>query len=264
LMYCLSPSMRVNSGDYIFSVMATPRDSLIAVMDYFKSRGLKRIAILNGTDATGADGDNILADIIKLPQFASMTYVANEHFNPGDLSVSAQITRIKASGAQVLIAYTTGAPTATVLHGMADGSLDIPVTTSAGNMSVAQLDSYKSFVPKELLFPAYPAQAVDPVADAVVLQRINDFKAAMKSISATPDLLHAIPWDATWLVVEALRRLRPAATAAQIRTSLAAVTNWPGMLGRYDFRAIPNRGLGPKALVMERWDPARSVWVLAK
>jgi branched-chain amino acid transport system substrate-binding protein len=264
LMYCLSPSMRADPGTYIYSVMASSRDCLIAVLNYYKSHGYKKIAILNGTDATGADADVILADLIKLPEYAGMTYVANEHFNLADLSVGAQISRIKASGAQAMIAYTTGAPIATVLHGMTDGSLDLPVATSNGNMSVVQLDGYKSFLPKDLLFPGYAALADDAVADNGVQQKINEYKSDMKAANESADLLHAIPWDPVLLIVEALKRAGPTATAAQIRDALGSVTNWPGMLGRYDFRAIPNRGLGVKALIVEKWDPARSVWIVAK
>jgi hypothetical protein len=56
----------------------------------------------------------------------------------------------------------------------------------------------------------------------------------------------------------------PNATAQQLRNALAGIVNWPGILGRYDFRAIPNRGLGEKAVVIARWDPARSLWTAAK
>ena len=264
VMYCLSPSMRADANSFTFSVMASSRDCLIASMDYFKSRGYKKIAILNGTDATGVDADAILADIIKTPDFAGMSYAAYEHFNLADLSVAAQISRIKASGAQAMIAYTTGTPIATVLHGMSDGGLDIPIATSNGNMSVAQLDGYKSFLPKELFFPAYAAFTTESATDGGVQAKIDEFKAEMKAANSTADLLHAIPWDASFLIVEALKRAGPGATSAQIRSSLDGVQNWPGMLGRYDFRAVPNRGLGLKSMIVVKWDPAHSVWTTAK
>jgi branched-chain amino acid transport system substrate-binding protein len=261
VMYCLSPSIRPEAGGYTYGVMASSRDCLIAAMNYYKSRGFKKIAILDGTDATGSDADAILADLIKSPDYAGMSFVATEHFNLADLSVAAQIARIKSAGAQAMIAYTTGTPIATVLHGMADGGLDIPVVTSNGNMSIAQLDGYKSFMPKELLFPAYAAFTADPASDRGVQQKIDEFKTGMKAANESPDLLHAIPWDPAFLIVEAFKRAGPNATAQQLRDSLAGVQNWPGVLGRYDYRAIPNRGLGIKAMLIARWDPSRSTWV---
>ena len=264
VMWCLSPSLRPDPGGYAYSVMASSRDCLIAGLNYFKSRGFKRIGVLNGTDATGADGDEILGDLIKSPDYAGMSFVAYEHYNLADLSVSAQVSRIKAAGAQGLIAYTTGAPIATVLHGVADAGLDIPVFTSNGNMSVAQLDGYKSFAPKDLLFAGYAAFDADPVADKGVAQKIAGFQTSMKAANLSADLLHAIPWDPAVLIVEAYRRVGANATSAQLRDSLANVVNWPGMLGRFDFHAIPNRGLGLKALVVLKWDPSHSGWVGAK
>ena len=264
VMYCLSPSMHAEAGSYSYAIMSSSRDVLIAALDYYKGRGFKKIGVLNGTDATGIDADAILAEIIKLPAYAGMSYVAYEHFNLADLSVAAQIARIKSAGAEALIAYTTGAPIATVLRGIADANLTIPVFTSNGNMSVAQLDGYKSFVPKELLFAAYPALTADAVADRGVAQRIDEFRAQMKAAGASADLLHAIPWDPAYLIVDAFRRAGPDATPQKLRDALNGVDGWPGLLGRYSMKAIPNRGLGLKALIVARWDPARSTWVTVK
>jgi branched-chain amino acid transport system substrate-binding protein len=263
VMYCLSPSMAAVPASFTFAVMASSRDCIIAGLNYFKARGFKKIGILNATDATGNDADTILAELIKLPEYAGISYAGYEHFNLSDLSAAAQISRIKAAGAQAIIAYTTGTQVATVLHGLVDVGFDVPVFTSNGNMSVAQLDGYKTFMPKELLFPGYPALTVDPVGDAGVAQKIEAFRADMKAGSMSADLLHAIPYDPGFLIVEALKRAPANATAAQLREALSGVTNWPGALGRYDFKAIPNRGLGLKALVVSKWDPARSTWVVA-
>jgi branched-chain amino acid transport system substrate-binding protein len=242
-------------------VMSSSRDFIQAGMTYFKNRGFKRIAVLNGTDATGADGDEILNELIKLPEYAGMTFVDYEHFNLTDMSVAAQVSRVKASGAQALFSYTTGTPIATVLHGLADAGMEIPVFSSNGNMSIAQLDGYKSFVPKELIFGAYPAFDTAPAPDAAVRAKIDEFRSLMKGGGYAPDLLHAIPWDAAFLVVDAFRKVGPNATAAQLRDYVNGTTNWAGLMGRYDFKASPNRGLGLKAVIMVKWDPAHSNFV---
>jgi hypothetical protein len=77
-------------------------------------------------------------------------------------------------------------------------------------------------------------------------------------------LLHAIPYDPAALIVEAYRRVGPGATAVQLRDAFNSVVGWPGMLGRFDFRAIPNRGLGLKAIVVLKWDAAHSNWIGVK
>ena len=159
VMWCLSPSMVPTPGSYVMAVMAPSRDSIVAGLNYFRGRGFKKLGVLDSTDATGADTDASIVELMKLPAYAGMSVVAMEHFNIADLSVAAQISRIKAGGAQAMFGFTTGTPVATILRGMADGGLDIPVFTSQGNMSIAQLDSYKAFMPKELLFPGYAARS---------------------------------------------------------------------------------------------------------
>jgi hypothetical protein len=162
-----------------------------------------------------------------------------------------------------LIAYTTGAPIATVLHGASDAGLDIPILTSSGNMSIAQLDGYASFVPKELLFANYAAFETQPNVDRGIMEKIVDYRAEMKAANLAPDLLHAIPWDPVALMIEGFRRAGPAATAAQLRDAVNGIVNWPGMLGRFDYRAFPNRGLGVKSLVILKWDATHSAWTAA-
>jgi branched-chain amino acid transport system substrate-binding protein len=93
VLLCFSPSLLPEPGSFAFTVMASSRDSFIAGLNYFKSRGFKRIGVLNGTDATGADADQSLAELIKLPEYSGLSFVAYEHYNLADLSVGAQISR---------------------------------------------------------------------------------------------------------------------------------------------------------------------------
>ena len=260
VMFCLSPSMRPDPGSYVLSVMASTRDSMIAGMNFFKGRGYKKIAVLTTTDATGADADAIISELSKMPAYAGVSFVAIEHFNPSDLGVAAQLSRIKSAGAQALIGFTTGTALGTILHGMSDAGIDIPILTSQGNMSIAQLDGYKAFIPKELLFPGYAALAPDAVADAGVREKVDAFKSSLKAANLAPDLLHATPWDPVFLIVEAFKRAGSSANAQQLRTAMAGIKNWPGVFGRYDFVSNPNRGLGVNWIIISKWDPLRSTW----
>jgi branched-chain amino acid transport system substrate-binding protein len=78
-----------------------------------------------------------------------------------------------------------------------------------------------------------------------------------------PDVTQATPWDAAGIIVGALRKLGPNATAAQVRSYIANLSGYTGVTGTYDFKAIPQRGINWKAVIMTRWDPARETWVNA-
>ena len=72
-------------------------------------------------------------EVVARPENKDVKLVAREHFNPTDISVAAQIERIKASGAQAIVAGVTGTPAATVFKGMVQAGLDIPVAPTSGN-----------------------------------------------------------------------------------------------------------------------------------
>jgi branched-chain amino acid transport system substrate-binding protein len=262
--YCLTPSIHPPAGSFQFSAMYSSGDILGVSIRYLRERGIKRIAVLNGVDASGQDADTILGALIASPEnvAAGVSFVAYEHYALTDLSVAAQLARIKSSGAQALIAFTTGTAIATVLHGMHDAGLDIPVVTSPGNMSYAQMESYRGFTPRELLFAGPPALVPDQIADAGVKKAVATFTAAFKSAGGRrPDLLAAVAWDPIGLLTGILERRGLGASATQIRADLAETRNWPGALGRYDFARTPQRGISQNWVIMERWDPAKDAWV---
>ena len=264
LQYCLTPSIHPAPGSYQFSAMYSSDDILGVSMRYLRERGFKRIAVLNGTDASGQDADQILGALIKTPEYknAGVSFVAYEHYNLNDLSVVAQLTRIKAAGAQAFIAFTTGTAIATVLHGMQDLGLDIPCVTSPGNMSYAQMESYKAFMPKELLFAGPPALVPDELTDPGVKKAVAAFSAAFKAAGGQrPDLLAAVAWDPMEILTAALAKRGLDATPQQLRAEIAGTRDWAGVLGRYDFVAVPQRGVSQNWVIMERWDPAKDAWV---
>jgi branched-chain amino acid transport system substrate-binding protein len=55
---------------------------------------------------------------------------------------------------EMLIDWSTGTPIATIFQGMVQAGLDVPVVTTAGNMTYAQMRQYAAFLPKRLLIGA--------------------------------------------------------------------------------------------------------------
>jgi branched-chain amino acid transport system substrate-binding protein len=264
LQYCLTPSVEPPPGSYQFSAMYSSDDILGVSMRYLKARGFTKIGVLNGVDASGQDADRVLGALIKTPEYvnAGVTFVAYEHYALSDISVDAQLSRIKAAGAQAFIAFTTGTPIATVLHGMQNVGLDIPLVTSPGNMSYAQMESYKAIMPKELLFAGPPALVPNELRDRGVRDAVARFTATFKAAGGKrPDLLAAVAWDPMGLLTAALNKDGLDATPAQLRAELAGTRDWVGALGRYNFVATPQRGVDQDWVIMERWDADKDAWV---
>jgi branched-chain amino acid transport system substrate-binding protein len=261
--YCLSPAIHPQPGGYTFSSSASSIDQIAAVVRYYRMKGWTKIATLETTDASGQDGDKSIDTVLAYPENKGMQKVVVEHFNPTDVSVAAQIEKVKASGAQAMIAWTTGAPAATVFKGMVQAGLDIPVAPTSGNQVFTAMQQWKSFLPKQLVL----ASALFPEHDGVlkldprIEKAQQDMYAILKEHKLKADNMVGTSWDAGLIVVAGLRKLGTKATAAELRDYIANLTDFAGVDGIYDFKKYPERGLGPDASTVTTYDPNKDAWV---
>ncbi len=262
--YCLSPAIHPKPGSYTFSTSADSADQIAAVIRYYRMKGWTKLAVLDTTDASGQDGDRSIDAVLNYPENkGAMTKVIHEHFNPSDISVAAQIERIKGSGAQALIAWVTGAPAATVFKGMIQAGLDIPVAPTSGNQTFASMAQWESFLPKQLIL----ASALFPEHDGVLQldpameKAQHEMYGILKERNLKADNMVATSWDAGLIVVAGLRKLGTNATSAQLKDFIANLTGFDGVDGVYDFKKYPQRGLGPESSTVTTYDPKNKAWV---
>jgi branched-chain amino acid transport system substrate-binding protein len=231
---------------------------------YYRGRGFTRLAIISSTDASGQDGRLGFEEALKLPENAGLRIVTAVQFNPADVSVAAQIQQIKSSDAQAVIVWTTGSPMGTVLKGIVQSGLDLPVGTTDANMTHAQMQQYAAFMPSEMLFMSseWPPHGADVTLDPQVVAAQAPMFQAFAAAGVAPDISAALAWDAGILAVDALRKAGPGATPEQIRATIAGTKGWGGINGIYDFVTMPQRGLDENDAVVTRWQPDKKQWVI--
>jgi branched-chain amino acid transport system substrate-binding protein len=260
--YCYTPSVHTTAPSFTFSSGVSTKDLALAGLRFFRARGVRKIGVLVTTDATGQDGENVIREDLALRENASLSLVATEHFNPGDISIGAQIARLKASGAQLVIAWVTGTPFGTVLKAAVDNDLDVPILTNAGNLSAVQMTQYAAFVPKELYFTAFRFLRYKQAGPGPVRDADRDFYAALASVGVpNPDGTYSSDWDATNIAVDALRHAGPHPTAEQLRAYIANLHGFPGINGIMDFRDGQQRGYKDNAGLIVRWDAPTKTFV---
>jgi branched-chain amino acid transport system substrate-binding protein len=265
VLYCLSPGYHPPRGSYAFSANTSTWDGQVSGVRYFREKGLTRFASITSSDATGQDADRGMDAALSMPENAGVKIVDREHFNLSDVSVAAQIERVRAANPQYVLAWATGTPSATIFKGLVQAGIDLPVLTTGGNQSVAQMRQFKDFLPKALyagggVYPPHDGLfTLDPRVEAAQ----HKMYAALKKTDLLPDVVVGTSWDAGLIVLDAFRALGPGATADQIRDRIAGLTDFPGVGGVYDFKASPERGLGVEDTTVVRWDSAqdRFVWV---
>jgi len=219
--------------------------------------------LITPTDATGQAYDRAIDAILQLPENKAITLVDREHFTAADVSVDAQITKIRASGAQVLFVGTAGSPAGLAFHGVTDVGLSIPVVTGNGNASEAFMKQYAAILPKELYVESTHCLAPAAITDKAEKSAYEAYVAAMTAHGVAVDCLQSLAWDPALILTTALRHVGTNASAEQLRAYLATMSNVAGVNGTYDFKRVPQRGLDDRAVVIIRWNEANSTWVPA-
>jgi branched-chain amino acid transport system substrate-binding protein len=264
VMYCFASGVHPAPGSFGFSGGVSTHDQMHVMINFFRLKGWTRVAYISSTDATGQDGDDALKEVLAEPGNKDITITELAHFNLPDVSVSAQIERIKAGAPQALIAWTTGTPAGTVFRGLIQSGADLPVATNAGNVTYAQMTQFAAFLPKQLYLTA-PEWVVGEdkriALDPHVLAKQREFYAAFAAAGIKPDEGSMLGWDPGTIIVDALKALPENATAAQLRDHLIHLKGQPGVGGMYDFEATPQRGLSINSIVVTRWDPPAGKWL---
>ncbi len=260
---CLNPAGHPQPGSYQFATFSDSAEVAAAFMRFFRDRGFTRIAMINATDASGHDAELAFDAAFRLPENAKLIKVADEHYAPGDISVGAQLSRIKAANPQAIVSYNTGLPFGTVLRGMRDAGIDVPVATSGGNMTYGQMQTYAAFLPTEVLFGGTVAWSPGDAKVADVKKQQLAYVAALGKAGMKPEGGYATVWDPALLAVAVLNALGADADASNVRAYLANVQGWSGIQGVYDFKRFPQRGVGADAMLVMRWDPAKKTFVAA-
>ena len=260
--YCMSPGMRPPPGSYMFSIGVNTQTLIQVSFNYFRARGWTRIASITSTDATGQEIEQGLDAALALPGNAGLRLVERSRFNVSDVSVSAQMERIRAAAPQVVIAWSTGGAIANIFKGLIQAGVEAPVLTTTGNMANPVMEKFAGFLPKTLLVPSttYIPHEGQYVLDPRVEARQQEFFAIATANHVPIDYMAAGVWDSLLMITDALRTLGPEASAEQVRAWLAGQTAWAGMNGLYDFTKVPQRGLEARQAIITRWDGAGGRW----
>jgi branched-chain amino acid transport system substrate-binding protein len=263
LLYCFSPGIQPAAGSFVYSSSTSTKELAGALLRYFGHKGWKRVALITTTDATGQDANRNFKTLVGSEGHKDVELVAEAQMNPADVSAAAQIQRLKGANPDVLVAWSTGGPVGTIFKAIHDAGVEVPVATTNGNMTYAQMTQYAPFLPKELYIPSAdwlkPSRPVE-VSDASKAK--DAFFAAFEGTDIKPDGPSTYAWDPALLVVEALRKLKGDASAEDLRAYLRGLKDFAGVNGYYDFKAVPNRGLDESNVVITRWDPAAQTWAV--
>jgi branched-chain amino acid transport system substrate-binding protein len=259
--YCFAPTIHPAAGSYTFSASAASGDQAIETLVFAQAKGWKRLGLIATTDATGQDIENTFTQALATGKFPGITIVDREHFASGDVSIAAQIAKIKASDPDAILSTTVGTATGTVFHALKDEGIDVPVITNLGNLQHAQLDGLTSVIPNQMYFTAPRFVARDVSGQGPVRDAQLQFYKAFNAQGIDPDVGNNLAWDVAFVVFDSLRHVGLNATPKELLDYMEGLHGFAMTDGIYDYRGGDQRGVGLNSLVMARWNPAKRTWV---
>jgi hypothetical protein len=129
-------------------------------------------------------------------------------------------------------------------------------------MLYQEMAQFASIMPKELDFPSYRAMIEGDVRPGPIRDAQNVFFSALKGANLKPDAASVTGWDPLMIVLSAYSHLGFNPTAQQIHDYIENLHGFAGVNGLYDFRDGGQRGIGSRAIVVDRWDPVHKTFIV--
>lgn len=224
---------------------------------YLKSKGVTKLALLTPATALGKESLNRVQP--AAPK-AGMEIVSMESYGADDKDFAAQLTKIKASGAQGLIVYDSGTASALIAKQMKSMNINLPWTAPYGILGPANItaagDAFDG-----LTVPAPKIYVAEQLPDNDTQKKVAlQFKESFKKTSgkdADPLAMHG--WDAVMVFAEAIKRTNAdpdklTEARAKIRDGIEGLTNFPAVVSSLTLSPTDHEGMpsGWSALVEVR------------
>jgi branched-chain amino acid transport system substrate-binding protein len=195
----------IEERKWIFKVAQNDSDAIRRIYDHQKEKGITKIGIMTDTTGFGAAGRTLLIDMA--PGYG-ITVLADETYSPADTDMTAQLVKIKNSGAEAIVNWSIAPAQSIVPQNMVQLKMTIPLYQSHGfgNIKYAQAAGAAA---EGIIFPGSRLLAVDSLAaDDPQIEVLMAYKKAYETKyqeSASTFGSHA--YDALWLIANALKKV---------------------------------------------------------
>ncbi len=230
------------------------------VLDAMKAHGARRVALISDTGAYGKDGRDIV--LTEAPK-SGIEIVSDQTFNPGDTDMSAQLTRIKGSGADAVLLWNAGKEAATIVKAAKDLGVDLPMFGGSGQAKLefveGAADGADGFVfgtGRSLIPENWEAGSEQHATVTGFAERYE------AEYGEPPDIFAGHAFDAVNILTDALLRAGADATSEELRHAIEATSGLPGFGGTFTFSPTDHNGLTADDLAL--YEVRDGEWVTAE
>jgi branched-chain amino acid transport system substrate-binding protein len=240
---------------WIFKTAQSSKHTAPWQVKYVKAKGLTKIANVYVNDAYGEDGALAIRETAKAE---GVEIILEETFETGDTDMTAQLTKIKASGAQAVLVTAIPPAAAIFTKQFREMGLTIPLIHNHGIGMKSFISLAGEGAAEGVLFPMGKLVAVSSLPDSdpqkkVLQDFVRDFQA---SSGKPPSTFAGHAWDAIQITLKALEKLPDGLSLEEQRTRLRdEIENTKGFIGtggNFNLSAQDHVGLSPNDVVMAR------------
>lgn len=230
-------------------VFKTPQRTSTAVerlFSHLKAQGLTKLGILAASDKFGQEGEAFLKSLA--PKFG-IEILAQESFDPNDVDMTVQLTKVAAAKPAAVVVWTIGPAGAIIARNARQAGVALPMFQCHGQpdpnyIKLAGDAATGTAMPATKLMAGEQLPANDPQR-AVVIDFIKEYNArGLQNLSTHS----GYAWDAVQIVAKALEKAGTEPNA--LRAAIEATRNYVGVSGIYNLSPTDHCGLGTDSLVI--------------
>jgi branched-chain amino acid transport system substrate-binding protein len=221
-------------------------DAMGKICQYMNKRGIKKIGFIYSNEGFGKDG---LRNVkVQAPKYG-IEILAQEAFQPKDVDMTAQLTRINAKGVDGIIAWTIGPAMGIIAKNVKQLGIKAPLFECHGSGDPI-FWKVAGEAGEGVMMPSTKIVVGDQLPDSDVQKKkiIDYVKAYQKKFNHEPGTMVAYGADAAFIVINAIKKVGPDRT--KIRDAIENTKGYVGLSGIYNISPKDHNGLSMEDIVM--------------
>ncbi len=221
-------------------------DAMGKICQYMSKHGIKKIGFIYSNEGFGKDGlRNVM---VQAPKYG-VEIVAEEAFQPKDVDMTAQLTRINAKGVDGIIAWTVGPAMGIIAKNVKQLGIKAQLFECHGSGDPI-FWKVAGEAGEGVMMPSTKIVVGDQLPDSDIQKKkiIDYVKAYKEKFNSEPGTMVAYGADAAFIVINAIKQVGP--DRAKIRDAIENTKGYVGLSGIYNISPEDHNGLSMEDIVM--------------
>lgn len=225
---------------YCFRLSFSHHQAPLKALEHLKYVGIKKFGIMYVNNAFGRDG---MEELSKWASKYGLEVAAKESVEQGDVDMTPQLTKLRDSGAEVIVLWVVGTPAVITYRNYRQMGLTIPLLGNHGLAdSIFRQQVENEIIGTSLIAIRPFAPEGLPNSDPAKKFLLDFKKKYQKKFGYTPGTFDCDAYDGIRIISTALKN--GAKTPKDIRDFIEnKIRNWEGTSGTYNFTPNDHGGL---------------------